>query len=128
MSPCLSPITFTVLCLGSSQGRSAVSKADICSPSDSVAESGDKGVESPVGGGGGGVLASREFRAVEALNPREIRLLITSLMDDITSSGIGDMLRLQEADKQVGQRRGRAYCRCSGLPECPVVFKRYRRG
>lgn len=47
-------------------------------------------------------LGPREFKALEGLAPVEARLLVTSLVEDATASGIGDMLRKEEASKQVG--------------------------
>lgn len=47
-------------------------------------------------------LGPREFKALEGLTPVEARLLVTSLVEDATASGIGDMLRMEEASKQVG--------------------------
>lgn len=92
--------------VSSFQGRSAetkrVGKGGFDSPCGTAGESGDASIDSP--GGGGGVLGTREFKAVEGLIPKEARLLVTSLVDDMTSAGIGEMLRLQEADKQASAR------------------------
>eukprot|EP00752_Nemacystus_decipiens_P018211 g16340.t1 len=54
-------------------------------------------------GGDGSGLGPREFRALEGLTPVEARLLVTSLVEDATASGIGDMLRKQEASKQAAE-------------------------
>lgn len=54
-------------------------------------------------GGDGSGLGPREFKALEGLTPVEARLLVTSLVEDATASGIGDMLRKEEASKQVTQ-------------------------
>lgn len=67
----------------------------------------DGTIDSPGGGGSSesaGGLGSREFKALEGLTPVEARLLMTSLVDDATASGIGEMLRKEEASKQVKSR------------------------
>lgn len=46
-------------------------------------------------------LGSREFKALEGLTPVEARLLVTSLVEDATTFGIREMLRKEEASKQV---------------------------
>lgn len=51
-------------------------------------------------------MGPREFKALEGLTPVEARLLVTSLVDDVTASGIGEMLQQQEATKQVGGPAG----------------------
>lgn len=59
-------------------------------------------MESPGGAGGNcGILGAREFKAVEALTSVEARLLVSELVDDMTASGIGDMLRRDEFALQV---------------------------
>lgn len=62
---------------------------------------GDKGADASGDGTG---MGPREFKALEGLTPVEARLLVTSLVDDVTASGIGEMLQQQEATKQVGGR------------------------
>lgn len=59
------------------------------------------------GGGGGGGSDSKEFKAVEGLTPAEARVLVTALVDDMTASGIGEMLRQGEATKAVRVHEGR---------------------
>eukprot|EP00903_Cladosiphon_okamuranus_P005837 g5778.t1 len=54
-------------------------------------------------GGDGSGLGPREFKALEGLTPVEARLLVTSLVEDATASGIGDMLRKEEASKQAAE-------------------------
>lgn len=54
-----------------------------------------------IGQDGGTSLGPREFKALEGLTPVEARLLVTSLVEDATGSGIGEMLRKEEASKQV---------------------------
>ncbi|CAN0168212.1 unnamed protein product [Scytosiphon promiscuus] len=64
--------------------------------------SGDgEGGGDPLGGEGSTGLGPREFKALEGLTPVEARLLVTSLVEDATASGIGDMLQKEEASKQV---------------------------
>ncbi|CAM9338179.1 unnamed protein product, partial [Ectocarpus sp. 12 AP-2014] len=55
------------------------------------------------GRGDGSGLGPREFKALEGLSPVEARQLVTSLVEDATAAGIGDMLRREEAAKQVSQ-------------------------
>lgn len=52
-------------------------------------------------GGDGSGLGPREFKALEGLTPVEARLLVTSLVEDSTASGIREMLRREESAKQV---------------------------
>lgn len=65
-------------------------------------------VESP--GTSGGVLNARELKALEGLTGKEAQMLISALVDDLTACGIGEMLRVQEADKQVSRGRGASWC------------------
>lgn len=83
------------------QGRSTVSDRNGgFDSSDELAGGGDNGGADSSGDGAG--MGPREFKALEGLTPVEARLLVTSLVDDVTASGIGEMLQQQEATKQVG--------------------------
>ena len=89
------------------QGRSVVTdhKGGFESSDDVAGGSGgDKGAADSSGDGAG--MGPREFKALEGLTPVEARLLVTSLVDDVTASGIGEMLQQQEATKQVGGPAG----------------------
>lgn len=57
--------------------------------------------DDPRGGEGSAGLGPREFKALEGLSPVEARLLVTSLVEDATAAGIGEMLQREEASKQV---------------------------
>lgn len=83
--------------------------------------------EEGVGGDGSG-LGPREFKALEGLVPTEARMLVTALVEDATAFGIGDMLRKQEAAKQVcclkregGTRTGGgAILVCNFIDKCNI--------
>ncbi|CAN0453854.1 unnamed protein product, partial [Ectocarpus sp. 12 AP-2014] len=55
------------------------------------------------GRGDGSGLGPREFKALEGLFPVEARQLVTSLVEDATAAGIGDMIRREEAAKQAAE-------------------------
>ncbi|CAB1108713.1 unnamed protein product [Ectocarpus sp. CCAP 1310/34] len=67
------------------------------------------------GRGDGSGLGPREFKALEGLSPVEARQLVTSLVEDATAAGIGDMLRREEAAKQMKVDHTRDMVRLSML-------------
>lgn len=96
------PCIFRTLTL-SMQGRSGVvtDKGGRLGSPGRVGSAGDKGPDVPGSPGSCSGFGPRELKALEGLSPVEARQLMTSLVDDITAAGIGEMVLKEEASKQV---------------------------
>lgn len=85
------------------QGRSGVvtEKCGRLGSPGRVGSAGDKGPDVPGSPGSCSGFGPREFKALEGLSSVEARQLMTSLVDDITAAGIGEMVMKEDASKQV---------------------------